>query len=241
MKFALITGPNGFELVQEMNLGYHLVLAQHCLSSSEYLNFYIELQRKGHFIILDNGAAEMQHSIDFDSVLEVADVLNPDEIVMPDELGNYTETIDQFSRYRPSVPWRKRMGVPQGENWAQWEQCLIEMLDAGVHSIGVAKRYEGFDGGRARALQMLKPDVVTHVPVHLLGCYKKPFEEVRNIADLHYWVRGVDTAAPLAHAQQRYSMYDQIGHVSYEWDEPFPHGLAKNNVEEMLRACAHHS
>lgn len=237
MKFALITGPSGFDLVREMNLGYHLVLAQYCIQNKAYLEFYAELHKLGHFIILDNGAAEMSRSIDFSQVLDVAEDLDPDEIIMPDVLGDCEETIRLFAEYRSSVPVRYRMGVPQGATWDQWTIALEIMLGDGVRSIGVAKRYEAFDGGRCAALQIFSNHNSPKIDTHLLGCYRDPFTEVYQIGQKYHWVRGVDSAAPLAHAQAGFSMHDIPGHLSYEWDVPFPHKPAFDNVMQMIHAC----
>jgi hypothetical protein len=237
MKFALITGPNGFDLVKDLGLGYHLVLAQHCISDRKYMDFYCELHRMGHFLILDNGAAEMQHAIPFEDVLKVAEDLQPEEIVMPDALGNFDETCRLILLHINSVVPRRRMGVPQGKDWDEWTRSLELMLSLGMRTIGIAKRYEALEGGRCQALRLFNERSNGSVDVHLLGCYKNPWQEALDVAKKFPWVRGLDSAAPLAHAQQKFSMHDIVGHISYEWDDPFSHAVAYNNVLQMVHAC----
>lgn len=245
MKLALITGPLGFPLVREFHLGYHLVLAHKCLEDPSYLSFYQTLRDLGHFIILDNGAAEMQSSIPFERVMEVAARLQPDEIVMPDELGNGDATMTYFDSWENEVPLRKRMGVPQGRSWDEWRNCLHHMLRAGVHTIGVAKRYEAFAGGRLSAVKyfMEQSDHGTPyyetVDTHLLGCYSNPIWEIMQMRSVFDSVRGIDTAAPFAHAQANLGMGKdgRYGHIGYAWNEPFNEDCARHNITEVLQTC----
>ena len=62
MKYAVITPPAGLSLVREFNLGYHFVLSQYC-DDFEYRTFYRNAHARGHFIMIDNGAAELGASV----------------------------------------------------------------------------------------------------------------------------------------------------------------------------------
>lgn len=237
MKLALIGAPNTFDVVERFHLGYHLVLAQECLRDKTYLNYYKLLHRDGHFIILDNGAAEMGKSLDFGQVLDVAADLQPDEIVMPDVLGDYGDTLRQTAIGCTAVPENKRLMVPQGEDWIEWGKCLTEMIRLGCATIGIAKRYEALAGGRLRALEKFcRADV--HVNVHLLGCYQDPIEEMQRVMGVYPWVRGIDTAAPFAHAQHRLNMSGLVGHIPYEWGAYFDKQQADINIRYMLTVCS---
>jgi hypothetical protein len=236
MKLALIGAPNTFSVMDRFHLGYHLVLAQECVRDKTYLNYYKFLHRDGHFIILDNGAAEMGKSMDFGEVLDVAADLQPDEIVMPDVLGDYGDTLRQTATACAAVPENKRLMVPQGENWIEWGKCLTEMLHLGCVTIGIAKRYEGLAGGRIRALEKFI-HTEAQVNVHMLGCYQDPIREIQHIVGIYPWVRGIDTAAPFAHAQVPMNMNGLVGHVPYEWGKPFNQKQADINVTYTLQVC----
>lgn len=234
MKLAVITSPDGFGLLEEFRLSYHLLLAQHCTDGA-YLEYYKHLRAKGDFLILDNGAAELGESMDFARVLEHAAVLDVDEIAMPDVLGNSDETLKLFLQYCPYVPERRRMAIPQGRNFDEWTTCLNEMLIAGCRSIGVAKRYEQWVGGRAQLLEYLEViDAHRSYDVHLLGCYKRPSDELTGLNRAFPWIRGADTAAPFAYAQAGVNIY--LGeHVSHDWYGEFDAGLARTNIYNLLK------
>lgn len=52
----------------------HLVLAQ-WLDNKRYLNFYRKMRERGDFIILDNGCAELGHSLPIEELVEKLQLL----------------------------------------------------------------------------------------------------------------------------------------------------------------------
>lgn len=241
MKLAVISAPNAFKLVDEFGFGYHLILAQKCLEDPKYREHYELKIRQGHFVILDNGAAELQHSIDARKVIDLGFEMGVDEICIPDALDDYLETMELFDGWSRRIPVERRLGIPQGADWSQWTACLNHMLGVGIATIGVAKRYERLQGGRAKALEIIsETPEATGVHVHFLGCYDNPLREIW-VARASGWVRGIDTAAPIAHAQQHLSMQgragESYGHISYDWGEPFAENYARDNIVEVLNAC----
>ena len=214
MKLSVILPHEYVGLLRARNLSHHMVLAQYVL---EYpAEFWRGEHDRGSFILLDNGVAE-GIQMPFEQVLCLADYIHADEIIMPDVMGDCEQTLSNFLDWRPQVPLRKRMAVPHGSNWGTWTDCLLNMCDMGCRSIGVAKRYEAFDGGRPHALQIIEDRHIhwSH-DVHLLGCYARPYEEIRRVANQFPWVRSVDTAAPLAYAQHHVDVTTDA-HYSVDW------------------------
>lgn len=241
MKYALIAQPNrGNMLVMEYRLTYHMALAQYIHKDETYLNFYKLMRMQDHFIMLDNGAAENGHSIGIENVVKAADMIGGvDEIVMPDVLDEMRATVAATFTACKFVDERKRAVVPQGRDWQEWEECAVALVKFGCRTICVAKRYEAFKGGRVHALDIIRRHgwARTH-DVHLLGCYRNPLKEIRDVMATDLWVRGIDTAAPISYAQHN----DTIDHASWhslDWDVPFKFDTAEYNMDLILKECHH--
>lgn len=236
MKYALVTPPQGFPLIEEARLGYHFVLAQYC-EDPTYEQFYRDCHERGHFIMLDNGAAEMGSSISIERIMDVAAKICPDEIVMPDVLDDCQQTLLRTEQALDYVPRKQRAMCPQGKTWKEWEDCADVMVnDLGCTTICVAKRYEKFPGGRAHALRIIMSHFWQHThTVHLLGCYENPLAEIAAAYRAMPSVRGVDTGAPVAYAQKNVTL-DFPTHSSLDWNKEFDLNLARHNVDLYLNA-----
>jgi len=240
MKFALIAPPSHFgdQLLQQYRLTYHMVLAQYVLEDPYYEGIYQMLRKQDHFIMLDNGAAEKGHSIGIENVVKAADALGGvDEIVMPDVLDECNATIAATKAALKFVPERMRAVVPQGRDWADWEYCATTLITLGCRTICIAKRYEALPGGRPYALDIIRSHNwhQSH-SVHLLGCYRNPLKEIRDIAASAPWVRGIDTAAPISYAQSGCSLDYPRWH-SLVWNADFNFTVAEVNMDLILEAC----
>src|SRR5437899_3879495 len=74
----------------------HLVLAQWCVEDPGYLEWYHTARRESRLlrIILDNGAYE-HAAIDAATLVDVADVLEADVLVLPDCVGSLRTSIER--------------------------------------------------------------------------------------------------------------------------------------------------
>jgi hypothetical protein len=235
MKLALIASAD--VLLARPNTGYHMVLAQKAVEDPKYLDYYRTMRDLGHFIMVDNGAAELGQSFDFEAVCNVAEELKADEVAMPDALGKSEVTLALTASVLDLIPPKSRMMIPQGENWIAWTECLTQMVAWGCSTIGIPKLYEGYAGGRWNAVDIitLRGYHLTH-NIHYLGCHHNPVKETRW-AYLTKVVRGIDTAAPFAYAQVGEEM-DCGVHYGYEWGEEIPYlHAAKVNVGWLLSIC----
>jgi hypothetical protein len=236
MKFALITAPNGFDLVRRLNLSYHLVLAQY-LGDLDYIGFYRDRHRKGDFIIVDNGAAELGQSIPFETILYRAQLVGADEIVLPDVLDDGEATYQASAAVAWRVPTRQRAVVPQGRNWTEWTSCLESLIGLGCTTICIAKRYERLPGGRASALAILaQMSLLSGYNVHLLGFDYNPLEEAKRALTFYPEIRGVDSAAPIAYAQEARSI-TSLSRSSYQWGQSFDAVMAWQSTRMLLNVC----
>jgi hypothetical protein len=240
MKFALITPPGGEPIFGMFRLSYHMALAQYLLSDMAYLKMYARIRKyqNGAFIIVDNGAAEEDRP-PFDEVVQVANGIKADEIVMPDALrdAEWTFQYTTDTAAQEIVPARKRMIVPQGKSLNEWTHCLeriTEVMD--YATIGVAKHMVNVDGGRRLCLSRIE-EMGLHNShnVHLLGL--NTLRELDEIRTLFPWVRGVDTGMPIGYTQAGKHLYAGEEHCSLQWDNNFDPNFAAVNVSNMLTHC----
>lgn len=249
MRFAPIIPPQGLRVLERVGVGYHFVLGQELIRNKEYRQYYAALGRLGHFIIVDNGAAEGE-TPNFAEVVRMATYINAAEIIMPDVLGDGDATVEALTEEVLSmVPSRQRMIVPQGKTLEGVFACLEAQLRISkycVESLGIPKHLEyHIEGGRARVLEVLRqeyPSLVKMLHIHLLGIWEDPFVEMAAAA-AQAPVRGIDSGIPIAYAQRSRILEPEMElceeHLSLSWDTPFDMGIARANVWNLTRyACS---
>lgn len=243
MKYAMITPvrPGLETLVSIFNMGYHMTLGQHLLRDETYRRFYTDLARRGHFIMVDNGAAEGDCP-PFKDVANVAWSIGADEVVMPDVLRDGMATAALWGnedwRY---VPPKKRCVVPQGDSVEEWCE-MVDVLtkkDLVFATIGIPKSLERFPGGRAKALEHIrKRNLHEYHHIHMFGVYRNPQEEIMAARmALPGDVRGIDSGCAVAFAQQGKDMLSGE-HCSLDMDGGFPSAYVAHNVALMQGWCA---
>lgn len=237
MKFACVSNVNSIRF----GLSFHLVLAQHVLNDSTYLAYFQLMKERDHFIMMDNGAAELGTSIPIQDICQAAALLEPDEIIFPDALDDYKVTLIESERALPYFPKRMRAMVPQGKNWAEWEMCAKFMVEMGCRTICVAKRYERFVGGRSYALEIIKKHGWNEEhDIHLLGCNSDPLLEISQALNVLPTIRSLDTAAPVSYAQNNQELKLGAPWHSLEWDKPADLDLVGRNIAIIVEACHAH-
>lgn len=246
MKFAAIIPPSGLRILERVGLGYHLCLAQELLRSKEYREYYKILGRLGHFIIVDNGAAE-RDTPPFEDVVRVAKYVSASEIVMPDVVLDKEATLAALlqGKVLDLVPPRMRFIVPQGRTPEEWQSCL-ETIDGHLShrfaTIGLSKYHHEPFGGRAQLLKRINRWLRDAVHVHVLGiATANPLQEITELAAADASIRAVDTAAPVAYAQRSRKILDDVvtaEHISVAWNAPFDLELARQNVLDFTKAVS---
>lgn len=241
MKYAVIGHPDALAVSAVRRRGYHFALGQELLRSDGYLQFYKDARSNGSFIIVDNGAAEAD-TPPFSWVVAIAKSIDADEVILPDVLKDSEATFRSTCDYGvlSLVPAPRRFVVPQGDSWEEWGACLSKIvmnLDGRFATIGLAKHLERLQGGRARAMQMLK-DRGLHVRfnVHMLGVWEDPWKEVNAVRAVWRGVRGIDSGLPIACAQRNEVMQTGRRH-SLLWEPVENSGLAHHNIARMDILC----
>lgn len=234
MKLAVIAPTNYLTLIRNAGLGYHMALGQELFRDTTYNKFYQTLASYGHFIIVDNGAAEPEgQRLDFDIIAHAALEMKADEIVLPDKLRDFKWTVKHSCSEATlsQVPRNKRFVVPQGADWDEWARCLTDLvLITEPATIGLAKWLEELPGGRAYGMSLIVANgYQRQCNIHMLGVHSKPIAEAKAVAEVFPGVRGIDTGAPIAYAQHSETISDEK-HFSLDWNRPAPAGFVRSNI-----------
>ena len=173
----------------------HFVLAQRCLQSEVYKEFYASQDK---FKILDHGIYESD-IMDFDDTMKIADEISADEIILPDEIRERTTKEFYVDLVRSLPESYQYMVVPQGDDPAEWRESYLELSNIDeVHTIGIPIwLYKDF-GARADVVNYMfkKGELNLMKEHHLLG--------LDNYWELCSYpsgiIRSVDTSLPFSMA-----------------------------------------
>ena len=201
---------------------FHLCEAPIVLTSEKYAQYYKWHVDKGHYVILDNGAAVGGTVSDADLV-KAAKMINADEVVVPDEMADKDATLFRAKRFLKQ--WAgtstntKLMMVPQGEGFIDWAQCLASLTKLAGQLrivIGIGKHMHArVTGGRRMLVDFCQDQRYT---VHLLGASDDPLEDIALLE--HPAVRGSDTSLPFAMAQHDYALVKNARELGGMWSSP---------------------
>lgn len=159
----------------------------------------------GH-LILDNGAAEGS-LVQPAYLLQKAQELGVHEVVAPDVLGECDETIELVKGFMPFAGGYNIMVVLQAQNWTEFDRILKTALDYNVASVALPKLLAETIGPLARVRAAERVRNISDVPIHALGCTDL-LREARWLSEQGI-VRGIDSAAPVVHASQNRSVWEQ--------------------------------
>lgn len=226
MQVALITPTQMLQTHGNMTL-FHMILPDQLktFSNNGYYTFYRH-QAIG-YKILDNGAAEgdQVHPV---QLIELAQELQVNEVVVPDEMGNTRDTIQkamEFDHVARRFPTRfKYMGVLQGRTLAQLEMCLEYYIrQPWISTIAFPRILQEYWHPLIRLEFIRNLERIireAHKEIHCLGSTRYP-QEVRQLAKLGY-VRSIDTCVPAELARQGLVLdgdvqYEGRGQGFFEW------------------------
>ena len=179
---------------------YHLILPQLIEEKKRdaYKLFYKEA--KG-FKILDNGAAEGK-MVKPTRLMEVANYLQVDEIVVPDVLGDAIQSYNlarEFGEIAKDFPWYSYMGVVQGRDRAEVVQSIHMLMDLDyVTTLAIPRHL------CEKVTKYIRYDIVNALydeieqrfgAVHFLGCSSWAKEAI-VLRDLPI-ARGIDSSLPI--------------------------------------------
>jgi hypothetical protein len=219
-----------------MRLSFHFTLAQHLIRNTKLRDWFYGQSSTGAFIIVDNGAPEGD-PVSIDSLIEVAQEIHADEVVLPDVLRDAEATISLTTNPKilRNIPHRRRFVVPQGKNWDEWSYCLTHLVQyVKPATIGVPKWLNELPGGRRKALEIIhEKRLYRRCNIHLLGAARPFFQEMQELS--LPFVRSMDTALPIALAQQGLVLNTESPRVSYAWNQGFSSRLAERNIDIAVK------
>jgi hypothetical protein len=249
MKLAVVGDSKVQVIVKFMRLGYHLAEPLAVSSSPKLVAAFMEFHRLGHFIMMDNGAAEVSKVHPdgavthvgppplFEQVVRTAAKIGADEIILPDKKKDIEWTLKHTLEGAELVPPCMRAVVPQGKDENEWKECFEAFEDKmEFTTICVTKDYDRYD-----LLTWLgNQDATEYYRIHLLGISGKPDVETElvTLVRSYPWVRGIDSAIAIAYAQNHWYIGDKaVSRPSYQWGHEFPRITARNNIRMLMEWC----
>jgi hypothetical protein len=198
-------------LLEQYSTDYHLCLAHVLGNDSRQVDYYRMRASLGEYVILDNGAYELGSSVPFEHVLEVANWIEPKEIVLPDVFLDCNATIsateDAFETLQHVTKWdhTNLMIVPQGKNLDEWMTCLRLLVRiVKPDAVGIPIVYETLMGRGVllhKVIQFLHNHTDCHPDIHLLGWDGDLYKLDAYSKQFPFWIRGVDSAKPFYYAR----------------------------------------
>lgn len=241
MKLAHIVPVGSLEILDQNQ--YLMCLAHLVKENDEYAQYYKNAASDpGRFVLMDNGAAE-NSQLSNKALYECYELIQPDELVLPDVLCDAENTIVQMRKALAYFDKKhvscRYMAVPQGKTLEEWTKCADTMLRTKkINTIGVSKFLQmqiGDIGVRIAALKSLTQLIKKHrrydIEVHLLGCSERPWVIAKARRDCLF-VRGCDSAYGYLCAQAGVEVFDNIDRPEGEID--FINGASYSNLENTL-------
>ncbi|MEV4581488.1 hypothetical protein AB0K16_50460 [Nonomuraea jabiensis] len=196
------------EFVAQTPATVHHVAAQRVLLNSAYRAFFVEEERRGATIILDNGVFDLGQSLSPCELVRAARAVNAAEIVLPDVIGDAFATMrasDLAAAQILDLSDEFRLcAVVQAANDEDWHRCYDHFTSrdyVGAIAFPASRGKEP-----SRALSKDRVAATEHLEAHgmvdtdriyrLLGLgrtgHLELFEQRR-----HEWISSVDAAAPV--------------------------------------------
>ena len=160
------------------------------------------------YVILDNSLWELGASLDVGDLFYACELIEPDELIIPDVFRDGKETIRSYEKFwdnsiqafRDRFPNLKFNVVVQGSDLTEWLECYDYMAaQPSIDTLSIPKVLDkdlGI-GGRISILDLLtSTERISTKNYHLLGLWDNPIE-LLTIADRHPWIRSADSALPV--------------------------------------------
>jgi hypothetical protein len=246
MKLAPVVPKRFHPILRQLDFGMCFVEASVGYHDEQYLRHYQNEALLGKHIMVDNGMAEAGYNesrIGFQDVLDVAEHINADEIIMPDKAKDSKWTLEATTEWARLVPEKNRALVIHGIDWDDWNECLHHMALIGGRTLCIPKMYEDFPGGRAHALSLIyKSGYTNSFDIHLLGLSgnTSATSEISLLNRGKFGVRSIDTGAAVAFAQHYVSIKDHRAKLSMDWKKGADLELVRENLIALRRICYAH-
>jgi hypothetical protein len=186
----------------------HHVAAQRILHDPAYREFFLEEQRLGAAIVVDNGVFDLGAPLSAPELLRAAQAVHAAEIILPDVMHDGPATMqasDRAATQIRSLTSKYRLcAVVHGSDDNQWRRCYEHFASsdyAGTIAFPASRRKEpghGISADRAAATRFLEAHrLVDPSRVYrLLGLGRTGHLELFEQRE-HAWISSVDCAAPV--------------------------------------------
>lgn len=206
--------PKGLFPIHDLINDYPYVLAHLIGHDQEYTDFYVRKCKTANFSILDNSAFELGKSVDFEVLIEAAELVKPTHVVVPDWVNDCEKTIEFLNAFLLFLEKRygslhklpfKLITVIQGNNMGELYRSLNEITywkkQCPAIDI-VAMPFDtipGTDYHNIRYIVFQHMKTVfkdNHLKVHLLGLQNYSEYQLYSKEDKEL-IQSVDSSAPI--------------------------------------------
>lgn len=254
MKIAFIPPYSLLRYTERTN--YQLCLP-HLMSSNSYkLTYHNYCKDQNQFVIMDNGAAE-DRLVELPVLAHLADKMRPDEVVIPDVMGDMVETIEAAMLFHDEVVPPQHMGpLPYRLMFVVQGQTMEEVIKSAkwatsqtwINTIGIPRHLLttlADPYARSRVANILQGNKFCK-DIHFLGANADFPHEVEILTDpqktLQDHIRGMDTSMPFNYAFANIYIADRSGKTAprperyfYMEESAFPAEVVEENVNYFLK------
>ena len=193
-----------------------IVMAHLLLEDQTYIQWVRNQKESGKYIILDNSAPYFDKAIDNASLLKCIELIQPDEIVLPDVINNFKETVQRTLSFIDLIKEKqnlKLMAVPQGNSIEEYKKCYqLFSTHEKIDIIGISYTVDNlfvdkevpskYITSREYLLNLLYDQkIINHVKEHhLLGLGNSGNLELKKLSKFHFITR-CDSNAAYIHAK----------------------------------------
>jgi hypothetical protein len=186
----------------------HMAMAHLVLENQRYCNWIHMQKRKGTRIILDNSAPYLGRAIEDDKFIQAIELINPDEIVLPDDINNFRATKKRTLDFLKKFDSKGycTVGVPQGNCLEEYIECYKEFSsDPRIDKIGLSYTVKNLfdnDGvfinealtAREYLINLLfdRKIIKTDIEHHLLGFDDSAHKELEKLCK-YSWITRADS------------------------------------------------
>jgi len=220
---------------------YHLALAHQIDKDLTYAYFFLRQSKRGAFVMMDNGAAEYGVPMDIDMLISAADLIDCQEMVLPDFIHDYRATLNKSWYAMQHIRKKNKsiglMGVPHGETVNEWISCAKEMLEWDINTIGISKFIVPTPfQSRLEAIMSVPGLIESNKDIHLLG-----YTNIIDILDIKKAlldrIRGIDSSIPTLFAQIGKLIDGGRPDIKLDLDAVVDRGLLERNVSVWKASC----
>ena len=210
---------------------YHLLLAHQVLENPDaHRRFYREQlgwmlgkqrgeevslrdkARRKPYIIMDNSLIELGFPLPLKDVIEAAEIVRANVIVLPDVLGDRIQTlnlaaqsVEEIHELRASSPYARKvkmLGVAQGKTFNDFFSCARDMIQTlGVEAISIPRHAVAKIGSRVKLVEEVRK---YGKPLHLLGFSDNLLDDFTALSTMG--VMGIDSALPIWYGLQGFEL-----------------------------------